>query len=98
MNQTSEWLCVDDVFELSEDGVLILLYKAINLLQLYDIQNSMKIEKEVITQAIHNFQDDVIVLKSSDKYLSGEECEVIMERVYRVIKNVIDLVEIDLFD
>ena len=98
MNQTSEWLCVDDVFELSEGGVLILLYKAINLLQLYDIQNSMKIEKEVITQAIHNFQDDVIVLKSSDKYLSGEECEVIMERVYRVIKNVIDLVEIDLFD
>ena len=98
MNQTSEWLCVDDVFELSEDGVSKLLYKAINLLQLYDIQNTMKFEREVITQAIHNFQDDVITLKSSDKYLSGEECEVIMERVYRVIKNVIDLVEIDLFD
>ena len=98
MNQTSEWLCVDDVFELSEDGVSKLLYKAINLLQLYDIQNTMKFEREVITQAIQNFQDDVIALKSSEKYLSGEECEVIMERVYRVIKNVIDLVEIDLFD
>jgi len=40
----------------------------------------------------------VIVLKSSENYLSGEDCEVLMERVYRVIKNVIDLVEIDLFD
>jgi len=98
MTQTSEWLCVNDVFEITEDGVLMLLYKAINLLQLYDIQNSMKFEKEVITQAIHNFQDDLIVLKSSEYYLSGEECEVLMERVYRVIKNVIDLVEIDLFD
>ena len=98
MNQTSAWLSVDDVFEINEEGVLKLLYKAIKLLQLYDIQNSMKFEKELITQAISNFQDDVIVLNSSESYLSGDECEVLMERVYRVIKNIIDLVEIDLFD
>ena len=98
MNQTSEWLSVDDVFEINEDGVLVLLYKAIRLLQLYDIQNSIKFEKELITRAIKNFQDDVIVLKSSESYLSGDECEVLMARVYRVIKNIIDLVEIDLFD
>jgi hypothetical protein len=98
MNQTSAWLSVDDVFEINEEGVLKLLYKAVKLLQLYDIQNSMKFEKELITQAINNFQDDVIVLNSSESYLSGDECEVLMARVYRVIKNIIDLVEIDLFD
>ncbi len=98
MNQTSEWLCVNDVFELSEDGVLKLLNKSINLLQLYDIQNSMKFEKKLINRVVQTFQDDVISIKSSEKYLSEKECEVLMERVYRVIKNVIDLVEIDLFD
>jgi hypothetical protein len=98
MNQTSAWLSVDDVFEINEEGVLKLLYKAIKLLQLYNIQNSMKFEKERITQAIQNFQDDLIVLNISESYLSGDECEVLMARVYRVIKNIIDLVEIDLFD
>lgn len=98
MTQTSDWLCVDDVFEVNEGEVLSLLYKAINLLQLYDIQNTMKFEREIITRAIHNFQDDVIAVKGSEGYLSEGDCEAIMEKVYRVIKNVIDLVEIDLFD
>ncbi len=98
MTQTSDWLCVNDVFEINEDEVLTLLYKAINLLQLYDIQESMKFEKEIITRAIQNFQDDVIAIKVADRYLSEEVCEAKMDKVYRVIKNVIDLVEIDLFD
>jgi len=98
MTQTSEWLNVDDIFEINEEGVLSLLYKAINLLELYDIQNSMKFEKELITRAIQNFQDDVIIVKSSEGYYSGEECEALMDKVFRVIKNVIDIVEIDLFD
>ena len=98
MTQTSDWLCVDDIFEINEDEVLTLLYKAINLLELYDIQTSMKFEKEVITQSIHRFQDEIIALQGSKTYLSEEQCEIIMEKVYRMIKNVIDLVEIDLFD
>ena len=98
MTQTSDWLCVNDVFEINEEDVLSLLYKAINLLQLYDIQETMKFEKEIIARAIHNFQDDVIAIKGSTKYLSDAHCELMMDKVYRVIKNVIDLVEIDLFD
>ena len=98
MTQTSDWLCVNDVFEINEHEVLTLLYKAINLLQLYDIQESMKFEKEIITRSIQNFQDDVIAIKGVDGYLSEADCEAMMDKVYRVIKNVIDLVEIDLFD
>lgn len=98
MTQTSDWLCVNDVFEINEHEVLTLLYKAINLLQLYDIQESMKFEKEIITRSIQNFQDDVIAIKGADGYLSEVDCEAMMDKVYRVIKNVIDLVEIDLFD
>ena len=98
MTQSSNWLCVNDVFEINEDEVLTLLYKAINLLQLYDIQESMKFERGIITRAIQNFQDDVIAIKSTDSYLSEADCEAMMEKVYRVIKNVIDLVEINFFD
>ena len=98
MTQSSNWLCVNDVFEINEEDVLTLLYKAINLLQLYDIQESMKFEKGIITRAIQNFQDDVIAIKGADDYLSEEECEEMMDKVYRVIKNVIDLVEINFFD
>jgi hypothetical protein len=89
---------VNDVFEINEEDVLTLLYKAINLLQLYDIQDSMKFERGIITRAIQNFQNDVIAIKGADDYLSEEECEALMDKVYKVIKNVIDLVEINFFD
>ena len=98
MSQKSEWLGFNELFELSEGGVISLLIKELHFLGVLELARDTIAcghEKNLIQQAKDDFKRLIKDLTSKENNfpLSEKECEKLMEKIYLTVKNIVEFTE-----
>ena len=103
MSQTSEWLELNELFELTKEGVMSYLIKEINFISMLDLirkEISCGHEKRLIGQAKAEFKAILkeLTIKKTSIPLSEAKCEDLMKKIHITIKNIIEFTELEFFN
>ena len=100
MIQKSEWIGFEEMFELTESGVISFLKKKIEFIEIFEISRysiPSDHEKKLIKDAKSYFNSILKYLQDSKNSLpfSEDECLELMDEVHKILMNIIEFIEFE---
>ncbi|MFX1398100.1 MAG: hypothetical protein ACFFAS_13770 [Promethearchaeota archaeon] len=100
MSQLSEWMGFTELFEINRKGLIEFLHKQRYFLGVFEINRknlNSNYEKSLINNAKNEIDAtlDKIKCKDYSNFYSEIECEMMMKKIYEILKNLYEFVELE---